>query len=123
MAKDPITRQPTPEGQVPIRTKRVERLLHLHDDKDGLAGKERYTGIALVLLAAAVLLIVFGWDVGSLYLALNGAVLGLGGAALAGREILKRQRIRALRHEIARIQASNPPTSDPATDTGETTPS
>jgi hypothetical protein len=88
---------------------------------DALAGKERHTGIAFVLLAAAALFVLLGWDMGSFYIALNGLVLGLGGAGLAGREIFMRRRINAMRKEIARLQTPDPPTPDPQADPGQAT--
>lgn len=85
-------------------TGNAERLLALHDELDALDGRERYTGLAVVLLVLAVVLLAVGLGRESVYLLMNGVVLGIGGAVVGAREVSKARRMRALGSRIGEVE-------------------
>ncbi len=84
----------------------VERLLALHDELDQLDKKESYTGLSLIIILVAAVLMVVGMGHGGVYLEVNGLLLGFGGLVIGAKEISKRRRMRWLGKRIDGMEAS-----------------
>lgn len=84
----------------------AERLLALHDELDRLDKKESYTGLSLVLVLAAVVLMAVGMGQGGVYLEVNGLLVGFAGLVIGAKEISKRRRMRFLDRKIDGLEGA-----------------
>jgi GNAT superfamily N-acetyltransferase len=85
-----------------------ERLLALHNELDALDQKSASLGVVVIFAVAATLLLALAVDRSSLYLALNGLLMG-GVAGFFGTKDLRRAlRKQDLRKAIASVEAQDP---------------
>jgi len=84
----------------------LERLLALHDELDRLDKKESYTGLSLIIILVAAVLIAVGMSHGGVYMEVNGLLLGFGGLVIGAKEISKRRRMRWLGKRIDGMETS-----------------